>query len=288
MSRFFKVGLITAISVFSLSTGLAHASEPAPNVKSILHDDTRLEPSKVFDNLYCIGSKSVVAWALKTSEGIILIDSMWDDKDAKFIIEGMEKLGLNPAEIKYIVVTHGHGDHYGGANFLRDKFNAKVVMTEVDKKIMNTLNVGPNSPRSPKTPVDIFVKDGDKITLGDSAITVVETPGHTPGGISLIFPVNNDGEQHTAILWGGTGVPSDLEGKLAYQTSVGHFERKSKEAGATIELTAHLFIENGYANLDKARTRKKGEKNPFILGKDGIDDYFKKLQKSIDDSLAKK
>ncbi|MGL5051498.1 MAG: MBL fold metallo-hydrolase [Fusobacteriaceae bacterium] len=288
MNIFLKIAAITAVSAFPFSTQLAMASEPPVNIMAILHDNTRLEPAKIFDNLYCIGSKSVVAWALKTTEGIILIDAMWDDEDAKSIINGMEKLGLNPAEIKYIVVTHGHGDHYGGANFLRDKFNAKVIMTEVDAKLMKTLNVGPNSSRSPKTPVDIFVKDGDKVVLGDSTITIVETPGHTPGGISLIFPIKNDGEGHTAILWGGTGVPSDLEGKLAYQSSVAHFEKKSKEAGATIELTAHLFLENGYKNLDKARIRQKGEENPFILGKEGIDNYFKKLQKSIDDTLVKK
>ncbi|SMC23974.1 metallo-beta-lactamase class B [Clostridium acidisoli DSM 12555] len=65
-----------------------------------LFDNTPLEPTKVFDNLYCIGSRSVVAWVLKTSEGIILIDSMWDNHDAKLIIDGMKKLDLSPQEIK--------------------------------------------------------------------------------------------------------------------------------------------------------------------------------------------
>lgn len=65
-------------------------------IMEYLHDDTRLVPTKVFDNVYCIGSVSVVAWAITTSDGIILIDSMWDDKDAQMIEESFVKLGLNP------------------------------------------------------------------------------------------------------------------------------------------------------------------------------------------------
>ena len=77
----------------------------AKTIMEYLYDDTRLVPTKVFDNVYCIGSVSVVAWAITTSDGIILIDSMWDDKDAQMIEESFIKLGLNPNDLKYIVIT---------------------------------------------------------------------------------------------------------------------------------------------------------------------------------------
>ena len=77
----------------------------AKSIMEYLYDDTRLVPTKVFDNVYCIGSVSVVAWAITTSDGIILIDSMWDDKDAQMIEESFIKLGLNPNDLKYIVIT---------------------------------------------------------------------------------------------------------------------------------------------------------------------------------------
>lgn len=288
MLKFIKIATIVGLTLLPFSNNAVMASEPPANIKAILHDNTPLKPAKVFDNLYCIGSKSVVAWALKTDEGIILIDTMWDDNDAQTIIKGMKELGLNPEDIKYIIVTHGHGDHYGGANYLRDNYKSKVIMTEVDANLMNTVNVGANSPRSPKTPVDIFVKDGDKLTLGNTSVEILVTPGHTPGGISLIFPVQNDGKKETVIMWGGTGVPQDKNAQLDYKKSVEHFEKKSKEAGATAEITAHLFIGNGYRNLDIVRDRKAGEPNPFILGKNGIDEYFINLHKSIDDILNKK
>lgn len=288
MLKFIRKTALLSLLLLPISNNLSFASESAVNIKSILHDNTPLNPAKIFDNVYGIGTKSVVAWAIKTEEGIILIDSMWDDNDAKTIINGMEKLGLNPEDIKYIIITHGHGDHYGGANYIRSKYNSKVIMTETDENLMNTLNTGANSSRSPKTAVDIYVKDGDKITLGETSVEIVETPGHTPGGISLIFPTTNDGKKEIVAMWGGTGIPQDKNQQLAYKNSVTHFEKKSKEMNVTSEITAHLFIDNGYSKLDDANNRKVGQPNPFIRGKDGMELYFKELHNSIDSILNKK
>ena len=288
MLKFIQKTALLSLLLLPISANTAFASEPPVNIKAILHDNTPLNPAKVFDNVYCIGTKSVVAWAIKTEDGIILIDSMWDDNDAKTIIDGMQKLGLNPEEIKYVIITHGHGDHYGGANYIRNKYNAKVVMTEVDENLMNTLNTGANSSRSPKTPVDIYVKDGDKITLGKTTVEIVETPGHTPGGISLIFPTTNDGKKEVIAMWGGTGIPQDKELQIAYKNSVTHFEKKSKDMNVTSEITAHLFIENGYGKLDEVRNRNIGDSNPFVRGTEGMEQYFKDLHQSIDNVINKK
>lgn len=255
------------------------------DLMKFLHDNTPLEPTKVFDNLYCIGTRSVVAWALQTEEGIILIDSMWDNRDAKLIEDGMEKLGLNPKDIKYILISHGHGDHYGGAKYLRDKYNAKVLITKTDYDVMHSLNLGPNGPRSPKADIDDFMKDKDIIKLGNTEVTILETPGHTEGCASFIFPVFNEGKEYTAILWGGTGIPNDKNLQQKYKNSVEYFSQMARERGAEVELTAHLFIENGYANLEKVANLKDGEKNPFIIGKDGIEQYLKSLQMDIDKKL---
>ncbi len=262
-------------------------NEELINLPQELFDNTPLEPTKVFDNLYCIGSRSVVAWVLKTSEGIILIDSMWDNRDAQLIIDGMKKLNLNPEEIKYILITHGHGDHYGGAQFIKDNYNAQIAMSKVDYNFMNKVNSGANGPRSPKCSVDIMINDGQKIQLGDTTITIVETPGHTPGCISLIFPVKENGRIYSAAQWGGTGAPNDLEGKIEYKKSIDYFEKYAQAAQVSIEITAHLFSENGYSNLEIVRNRKNNEANPFIIGEEGIKNYFNNLRKQIEDMIAK-
>lgn len=97
------------------------------------------EHGQVFDNLYFVGSSFVSAWVLKTSDGLILIDALNNALEAQSLIEGgMRKLGLDPAQIKYVIITHGHGDHYGGAPMLVEKYGARAVASESDWKMMET------------------------------------------------------------------------------------------------------------------------------------------------------
>lgn len=256
------------------------------NLPQELFDNTPLEPTKVFDNLYCIGSRSVVTWVLKTSEGIILIDSMWDNRDAQLIIDGMKKLNLNPEEIKYIIITHGHGDHYGGAQFIKDNYKAKIAMSQIDYNFMNNVKCGANGPRSPKCLVDIKIKDRQKIQLGDTTVNIIDTPGHTPGCISLIFPVKQNGKVYNVAQWGGLGVPNDLEAKIDYRKSIDYFEKYVQAQQVSVEITAHLFCENGYSNLEIVRNRKCTEENPFIIGQAGIKNYFNNLRKEVADKIS--
>ncbi|WP_302280044.1 MBL fold metallo-hydrolase [Brachyspira pilosicoli] len=267
LQKTFFIFLMLVFSVF--------AAEKTP--MDYLNDNTPLKPNKVFDNVYCIGSVSVVAWVIETSDGLILIDSMWDDRDAKLIEEGIKGFGLDPKDLKYIILSHGHGDHYGGANYLRNKYAAKVVLTKTDTDLMYNLNTGANSPRSPKTKVDIYSKDKDVIKLGDTSITILETPGHTAGCSSFIFPVKYKGKEYTAVLWGGTGLPKEKELVAKYKESAEYFKKEALSRNALVSLTANLFADNGYANLEKVANLKEGEANPFIMTKAQMEKYLNSL-----------
>lgn len=261
--------------IFFMLVFSVFAAEKTP--MDYLNDNTPLKPTKVFDNVYCIGSVSVVAWVIETSDGLILIDSMWDDRDAKLIEEGIKGFGLDHKDLKYIILSHGHGDHYGGANYLRNKYAAKVVLTKTDTDLMYNLNTGANSPRSPKTKVDIYSKDKDVIKLGDTSITILETPGHTAGCSSFIFPVKYKGKEYTAVLWGGTGLPKEKELVAKYKESAEYFKKEALSKNALVSLTAHLFADNGYANLEKVANLKEGEANPFIMTKAQMEKYLNSL-----------
>ena len=95
------------------------------------------EPVKVFDNLYFLGQTEYSVWAVTTSEGIIVIDTIFDYSVEEEVAGGLKKLGLDPASIKYAVVTHPHPDHHGGAKFLQDRYGARVLMSSADWEVLD-------------------------------------------------------------------------------------------------------------------------------------------------------
>ena len=96
--------------------GGAAGARPGPPDRAQWH----VEPAKVFDNLYFVGQSEYSAWAVTTSAGIILIDTIYDYSVEVEVAGGLTKLGLDPAQIKYVIVSHGHADHSGGARFLQE------------------------------------------------------------------------------------------------------------------------------------------------------------------------
>src|SRR5215470_17074952 len=94
-------------------------------------------PIKIFDNLYYVGFNDVGAWAVPTSAGIILFDTLNSTADATDVIEPeMKQAGLDPAQIKYVLLGHGHNDHTGGASYLQEKYKPKVLMAMPDWDMM--------------------------------------------------------------------------------------------------------------------------------------------------------
>ena len=149
------------------------------------------EPARVFDNLYFLGQTEYSVWAVTTSAGIILIDAIFDYSVDDEVVGGLKKLGLDPATIKYVVISHGHSDHSGGAKYLQDRFNARVILTAADWDLLDRSNG--TKPRR-----DMVAVDGQKLTLGDTTLTLYNTPGHTMGTLSTLIPVTDHGTRHIA------------------------------------------------------------------------------------------
>lgn len=263
-------------------------------------DSVPIEPTKIFDNLYYVGSKYIGAWVVNTSEGIILIDSMNNSDDAQnVIVPGMKKLGLDPAKIKYVLVTHGHADHYGGAKYIQDTFGATVLMSSIDWDFMTKnhkdwialekdgKDTSKLSPIADMPTSYTNISDGQKLTLGDETITVVYTPGHTPGCVSLIIPVTDNGTKHTTSIWGGTGLPKSLEDSQKYESSVDYFNKFAYEAKVDSELSSHPFVDNSVERMDTLRKRKSGDPNPFVIGEQGYKAYMAKMKEYATNNTKK-
>ena len=197
--------------------------------------DLNVEPVRLFDNLYFIGLANVFAWAVDTPEGIILLDTLNNAKDAEVtIVGGLKKLGLDPARIKYIVISHAHGDHFGGAPYLKEHYNARILASEASWREMEQIKSG-NAP-PPKR--DMVVTDGQTLTSGGTTLTFVLTPGHTPGTTSVIVPVTDRGQRHVAFVLSGPRTET-LETTRQMLASTEKIARLAKSAHADVELTNH-------------------------------------------------
>jgi len=218
------------------------------------------EPVKVFDNLYFFGQSEYAVWAITTSEGIIVLDTIFDYSVEEEVAGGMKKLGLDPANIKYAIVSHPHPDHDGGAKFLQDHYGTRVIMSPADWDVLDRRTNGTKQKR------DLEATDGQKLTLGDTTLTLYITPGHTPGTISTVFPVKDQGTAHLAALWGGAGLNADRESIQKYISSAQRFSGIVKQAGAYIILANHTDWDRSKLNLPLLAKGAPRGPNPYIVG----------------------
>ena len=197
-------------------------------------------PYKVFDNLYWLGTRQHSSWALRTSEGIIIIDTNFAWATQPEIIDGLTTLRLDPRDIKYVIISHAHGDHDQGAAELQRRYGAKVVMGAVDwdSTLQRPVTAAGGVPKR-----DIAVgPEGTKITLGDTTVIVVPTPGHTAGTLSYVFPVLDQGTTVMVAYSGGTltgAFGTDGARWDEYVTSQRKIAKAAADAGATVVLSNH-------------------------------------------------
>ena len=274
-------------------------------------------PANLFDNLYFIGTKNTGVYAINTSDGIIVIDTNFE-YTAKEMVLGLLNFGLDPDNIKYIIVSHAHDDRYWGAKSLQDTYpKARVAMSAADWDVV----AKDNSPERFKPRKDMVITDGQKLTLGDVTITLYVTPGHTPGTLSMIIEplwnkksVTSDNGRHVAGIWGGTdlgigrqGVQYYPDGVTMMKTYIASFKRfmdLQQKAGVDVILATTLRHgntaekihawrlmnpdESGGGNPDGVlgQTLKlQGEPHPFV-SKDAADRYNKVLLECYEANLA--
>ncbi len=232
------------------------------------------EPGKMFDNLYFVGSKFHNSWALKTSQGIILLDTLYTYNSEEEIVGGLKKLGLDPAAVKYVIITHAHGDHVGGAKLMQDRFHSRIVMGAPD---WDAIEKSANSYPEGKPKRDIVADDGQNITLGDTTVTIVTTPGHTPGTLSMLFDVKDKGKPVHVAYSGGTAFnfPSTGPNFDIYSQSQRKMAAAAARTGATILMSNHSEFDNSTARLKMLAARKPGEPHPYELGAEAVARYFK-------------
>jgi len=170
-----------------------------------------VKPVKIIGNLYYIGNKDVSVHLIASSDGLILIDTAFP-QTAYQILENIRLLGFNTADIRTIIHTHAHYDHLGGTKAIVELTGAKTYLGEADLHFLEDEHDETWSGHyygvefHERFGVDVLLKDGDTIECGDVSIKCVSTPGHTPGTMSLLFDICENGRIYKVGLHGGTGL----------------------------------------------------------------------------------
>lgn len=237
-----------------------------------------LTPVKLFDNLYAAGNSETVVYAITTSDGIVLLDSGTAAEVESVLVPGLVALGLDPADVKLVLLGHGHSDHYGGASYFQTRYGARVGTTETD---WGTIERAAASGRPGDTPAptrDLVVREGEAITVGDTTFTPVEIPGHTPGALAFIFPVFDGGTRHVAGLFGGTVLATaytPAAGLAQYVESIDRYLEVAARAGVDVEVQNHPIFDAMPAKLAALAARERGAPHPFVIGADAYQRFWK-------------
>ncbi len=203
---------------------------------------------KIFNILPEFGTNTILVWDEDSKEAM-LIDP---GKTSSELYNEINKLGL---KVKYLINTHGHADHIGGNAYFKRKFECPIMIHSNDQAMLldskkNLSAFMGDDIVSPQA--DILLNEGDVIKIGNSSFTVIHTPGHTPGGISLY----------------GEGIL--ISGDTLFQLSVGRTDFPGGSfASLESSIKEKLFIlpddtivipgHGGFTSIDREKLE-----NPFI------------------------
>jgi len=247
-----------------------------------------LEPVQLFDDVYAVGNSETTVYAITTSDGIVLIDAGYPERVESVLIPGLRKLGLDPARVKYILVGHGHGDHFGGARYFQDHYATRIATTAADWDLINPPNQPANQARPKK---DVVLSEGQPLRFGGLTFTPILIPGHTPGSLAFIFPVRDKGKVRIAGLFGGTALTLNrltTDALKQYIGSIGHYLEAAKKMNVEVELQNHPIFDGMPERLAQLKKLKPGAANPFVVGTDRYIKMWNIVSQCIQAEIARR
>ncbi len=252
-----------------------------------------VHPFRIFGNVWYVGDSWVCVHLIDTGDGLLLIDSGNSGATA-MLVQAIWEAGFNPADVKWIIHSHGHLDHIGGAMFFKRMFGTRLYLGEPDARMFREKPWISAIQDAYSDCAELFVPDveiheGDVLTFGNTTMTFYLVPGHTDGCIAAFFDAYEDGRTVRCGYYGGFGFNTLQKdylieiGDSEYKTREIYLESLKKVRDQKVE----LFLGNHCINNDTLGRRQIQLENP-----DGpnpfLDDQLWKqyLDKKRDDLLA--
>ena len=212
----------------------------------------KMRPFKIVGNVYFVGTYQASAHLIDTGDGLILVDTGYANT-ADLVLDSIEELGFDIRNVKYIINTHWHRDHTEATPRFSALSGAKTLIGHADFELAKQYFTA-----------DILVDDGDKLELGNTSITFLHTPGHTPGTISFFFETEEDGKRFRVGSFGGAGLNTLVPERFEFE---GCRDAYRASLHRLMQEPVDVFIGNHTWNngtFEKAQKMFETGKNEFI------------------------
>jgi metallo-beta-lactamase class B len=198
---------ITAFVAFLVVSSF-HAGAQGLFKKEVVARDVFVKPFppfRIVGDLYYVGTYDLAVYLITTKEGNILINTGINDS-APAIRANIESLGFKFSDVKLLLATHGHWDHVGAMAEIKQLTGAQMLMHEGDVDLLES--GGGQDFRFPEgrgsiyppIKVDRRLKDGDRVRLGETELTVLHHPGHTKGATSFTYTTEDGGRKYEVLI----------------------------------------------------------------------------------------
>ena len=262
-----------------------------------LNQESRyVHPFKIYGNVWYVGDSWVCVHLIDTGDGLLLIDSGNCGATA-MLVNAIWEAGFNPADVRWIVHSHGHLDHIGGANFFKRMFGTKLYLSEPDTRmyrekpelsfVQDTYDIC-DSLFVP----DYEIREGDVLTFGNTVMTFYMVPGHTDGCIACFFDARDGEDVKRCGYYGGFGFNTLMKD---YLIEAGDPELKTRQIflnslAKVRDQKVDIFLGNHCINNDTLGRRQKQLEdpdgpNPFVDGK-SWSDYLDLKKKQLLEFIA--
>lgn len=224
----------------------------------VRNDNARLPLTQIFDDVWYIGSRYVGQFAFKSASGFLLLDALNDAAEVQqYTVPGLASLGAGAnLPVRDLLLTHGHGDHDGGALEIKNTYGARVILGSAD------------AASKTYAPVVIDFSDPNpvRMTLGGRNVTLLATPGHTPGSVTSILPALDKGKPVKIMVVGGSAMPANIQQARNYLDGVERTYRLAKEEGAVASIHPHPVFDGSQRNMVAINATGMPPANPFVIG----------------------
>lgn len=247
----------------------------------------RIEPFKIADGLYYVGDTKVCIHLIDTGDGLILLDSGYPGA-MHLLVDSIWRAGFDPQNVRWIIHTHGHADHFGASDEFRNMYGTKLAISKVDaENLRHPRHAYVDNKSFPYAKIPVFdyeIEDGEIFELGNVKIRCVLTPGHTDGVLSLFFNVTDNGNTYLAGMFGGAGVNALTLPYICYkkasedcpQQMLRSIEKIWKEP-VVIHLGNHPYNSR---TIEKRKQQLKEGGNPFVAP-NSWHDFLSELKEKV-------